>query len=46
MLKEQGHDKSAAVSALRKLESLSQGSASVFSSHPDSGSRADRIEAM
>jgi putative metalloprotease len=46
VLKEQGHDKSAAVSALRKLESLSQGSSSVFSSHPDSGNRADRIEAM
>ncbi len=46
ILREQGKDKAAAVSALRKLESLSQGNASIFSSHPDSGKRADRIEAM
>ncbi len=46
ILREQGKDKSAAVSALRKLESLSQSNASIFSSHPDSGKRADRIEAM
>ncbi len=46
VLREQGRDKSAAVSALRKLESLSQGGSSMFSSHPDSGKRADRIAQM
>ena len=35
----------AAASALRKLASLSKGSASILSSHPDPGKRADRMAA-
>lgn len=38
--------KSAAVSALRKIAKLTKGNASIFSSHPDSAARANRIEQL
>lgn len=49
LMKKYGKDTSSAVSALRKLASLgpaSSGMASMFSSHPDSSARADKIEKL
>lgn len=43
-LKKNGYDQHGMVSALRKLASLDS-SSSIFSTHPDSKSRADKIEA-
>lgn len=43
-LKANGYNTKAAVTALRKLETLSGGGGGLLSSHPDSGKRAERME--
>lgn len=43
-MQENGYDARGTVSALRKLEQLSSGGGGFFSSHPDSGKRAARME--
>lgn len=46
IVKENNVPKSSAVSALRKIAKLTKGNASIFSSHPDSAARANRIEQL
>ncbi|ETD73066.1 peptidase [Pelistega indica] len=46
VLKENGRSKDAAVSALRKIAAISGGQSTIFSSHPDSDKRAERIANM
>lgn len=46
MMQKYSKDTAAAVSALRKLAQLGGGEASMFSTHPDSNARADRLESL